>query len=484
MKLPPKSPVVPSRRDLKNNLDALSQKLGPIELRSIASLSNYARNPRKHPESQLVALAASMRQFGFTMPVLVDANGEVIAGEARPVAAARVGLTKVPVLVAHHWSAAQVKAYRLADNRLAECATWDFGLLAAEILDVISIDEVAIEILGWETAEIDVILEEARVVEAQQGGAADPADAQVLLPPETVSRDGDVWLPGKNRLLCGSSLEESCWMRLMNGRRASMSFNDPPYNVSIAGNVCGLGQVQHAEFRMASGEMSRVEFVSFLTTFLTRVSAHCHDGAVIDVCIDWRHLSELHEALAAAGLAILNVCVWNKSNGGMGSLYRSKYELVFIARKGNASHRNNVQLGRHGRYRTNVWDYAGVNSFGANRMKDLTDHPTVKPVALVADAIRDVTAHGDIVIDAFMGVGTTILAAQRTGRIGYGIEIEPRFVDVAIRRWETLTGEQAILEDTGETFAEVGARRAEHAAEEQEEGQDEQAGDEPFDEPA
>lgn len=462
MKLPPKRPSVSSRLDLKNNLDALAQKLGPIEQRSIASLSNYARNPRKHSERQLVALTASILRFGFTMPVVIDANGEVIAGEARLAAARRVGLTKVPVLVAHHWSPAEVNAYRLIDNRTAEIATWDVNLLAAEILDVMSIDEVSVDVLGWATAEIDVIFEEAKVnAKAEEAGQLDPADAEVVLPNNIVTLEGDVWLLKKNRLLCGSSLEEACWKRLMGGRRAKMSFNDPPYNVAVSGHICGLGKVQHAEFRMGSGEMSRGEFVSFLTSFLNRVASHCHDGAVIDVCIDWRHLSELQEALEAAGLTILNLCIWNKTNGGMGSLYRSKYELVFIAKKGKAPHCNNVELGKHGRYRTNVWDYAGVNSFGVNRMKDLADHPTVKPVALVADAIRDVTAHGDIVVDAFMGSGTTILAAERTGRVGYGIEIEPGFVDVAICRWEILTGDQAILEETGESFAEVAERRGE-----------------------
>jgi len=324
-------------------------------------------------------------------------------------------------------------------------------------------------------------LAKLKKVDAGELESLDLADCQLQSPTAPVTRAGDLWLPGKHRILCGSSLDEANWTRLMNGAVAAMSFTDPPFNVPVAGHVCGLGKVQHAEFAMASGEMSRSQFVEFLTTFLTRLAAHCRDGAVVDVAMDWRHIAELYEALAAAGLTLLNLCIWNKSNAGMGSLYRSKYELVAIAKKGKAPHRNNVQLGRNGRYRTNVWDYAGVNSFGATRMQDLADHPTVKPVALVADAIRDVTAHGDIVVDAFLGSGTTVLAAERTGRIAYGIEIDAGYVDVSVRRWEKMTGLAAVLEETGETFTEVAARRAAPTPEDEDGGAGE---DDPFDEAA
>jgi len=195
-------------------------------------------------------------------------------------------------------------------------------------------------------------------------------------------------------------------------------------------------------------------------TQATNGHAALKDGAVLDICMDHRHLGELLAASEANELTHLNLCVWNKNNGGMGSLYRSKHELVLIAKKGKAPHTNNVELGRHGRYRTNVWDYAGVNTFGKTRMKDLADHPTVKPVALVADAIRDVTQQGEIVLDAFMGSGTTILGAERTKRKAFGIEIEPKYVDVAICRWQKIAGEEAVLASTGQTFAEVAAQRA------------------------
>ena len=443
---------------LRNDLAALEQRLGPIEYRPVSTLNKYENNPRKHPEKQLVKLAASMREFGFTIPVLIGEDDIIIAGEARVEAAKRIGLQEVPVIVAHHWSAAQVRAYRLADNRLAQLGTWDNAALAIELAAIIEFDESPIEILGWDTAEIDVILDDIGTNETSVS-ASDPADEQIEAPVDPVSRPGDLWLLGSHRLLCGSSLDTDSWSRLLDGETAAMVFTDPPYNVPVTGHVCGLGKVSHDEFAMASGEMSKPEFTVFLSGFIGKMIPHLKDGAVLDVCMDHRHVGELVAAIEGNGLTHLNLCMWNKNNGGMGSLYRSKHELVFIAKKGKAPHTNNVELGKHGRYRTNVWDYAGVNSFGKNRMTDLANHPTVKPVALVADAIRDVTHPGEIVLDAFMGSGTTMLAAERTKRRSFGIEIEPRYVDVAIRRWERMTGERAVLALTGRSFAEVAAER-------------------------
>lgn len=447
---------------LPNEMRTLEQKLGPIEYRQIRSLKLYENNPRKHPEKQLVKLTASISEFGFAIPMLVDEQGVIIAGEARFEAARRAGLAEVPVLVAHHWSNAQIRAYRLADNRLAELGTWDSDALAIEFAAIIEFDESPIEVLGWETAEMDIILEDE--LEEQDCNPVDRADEQIEPPADPISRLGDLWLLGEHRLLCGSSLECSNWTKLLNSKTAAMVFTDPPYNVPVSGHVCGLGKVSHAEFAMASGEMSKAEFTAFLSEFIAAMLPHCKDGAVIDLCMDWRHLGEMLSAIECNKLSLLNLCAWNKNNGGMGSLYRSKHELVFIAKKGQAPHTNNVELGKHGRYRTNVWDYAGINTFGKTRMKDLADHPTVKPAALVADAIRDVTDPGEIVLDAFMGSGTTILACERTKRRGYGIEIEPAYVDVAIRRWEALSGQEAVLSGTGETFGEIAVERATNPA--------------------
>ena len=452
MKLKPKPASAEVQR--ANQLDALQRKLGAIGYVPADSLTPYEGNPRKHPEKQIIKLMASVREFGVAMPILIDANNVVIAGHAVLEAAKRLGIKHVPVLVADQWSSAQVRAYRLSANRLAELSQWDDALLKIELAAIIEFDETPIEILGWETGEIDLILSAD-----DPASVEDPADVVPELTGEAVTKPGDLWYLGKHRLLCASSLEPANWARLMEGTVAAMAFTDAPYNVPISGHVSGLGKKKHAEFQMGSGEMSRSEFTEFLIRAIKEMVANLVDGAIFVFFMDWRHMSETLEALAANELTLINLCVWNKNNGGMGSLYRSKHELAFIAKKGKAPHTNNVELGRHGRYRTNVWDYAGVNSFGRNRDADLADHPTVKPVALVADAIRDVTNPGDLVIDGFMGSGTTILAAERTKRIAAGIDIEPGYIDVAIRRWETMTGLEATLADTGETFDEVAVRR-------------------------
>lgn len=442
-----------------NALSPIEQRLGPIEYRNPAELQFYASNPRRHPEKQIVKLMTSVSEFGFVAPALVNEQGLIIAGEARVEAARRLGLAAVPVIVASHLSAAQVRAYRLADNRLAELSVWDQEALAIELAAIIEMDETPIELLGWETAEIDVILEGA----GDDGNSADPADVVPELPQNPVSQPGDLWLLRKHRLLCGSSLEPESWDRLMAGATAAAAFSDAPYNVPVNGHVCGLGRVQHAEFAMASGEMSRPEFIAFLSNSIGQMASKLKDGGVLTLAMDWRHSVEILAAIEGNALALLNMCVWNKASGGMGSLYRSKHELFWIARKGKASHTNNVELGKYGRYRTNVWDYAGVNSFGKTRAQDLADHPTVKPLALVADSIRDVTNPGEVVIDGFMGSGTTILAAERTQRLGYWIEIEPAYIDVAIRRWQEMTGVEAVLEGENLTFDEVAQRRRSEA---------------------
>lgn len=439
-----------------------SMRLGPINYRDPAELTPYPGNPRKHPQKQIVKLKASIEEFGFVAPVMITPKNEIIAGEACVEAARSLGLAQIPTITIEHLSPTKVRALRLAFNRLAELSDWNTELLAIEIEEILLEPDIHIEAMGWETGEIDALLS---ISDADPASKIDPADEIIDPPTMPISRTGDVWVLGQHRLLCGSSLESASWDVLMSGKVARMAFTDAPYNVPISGHVSGLGKVKHAEFAMASGEMTKAEFTAFIKTFLEQMTAHLSDGAITFSCIDWRHIFEMLDAGNQVGLQLLNLCVWNKRSGGMGSLFRSKYELVLVFKKGKAPHTNNVELGKHGRYRTNVWDYAGVNTFGAGRMDDLKDHPTVKPIALVADAIRDVSHHGDIVLDAFMGSGTTILAAERAGRIAYGIEIEPGYVDVAIRRWEKMTGKQAVLESTGQTFAQVAAERTTPVAE-------------------
>ena len=248
-------------------------------------------------------------------------------------------------------------------------------------------------------------------------------------------------LLGQHRLYCGNALEDMSYAALMGDSRAQMVITDPPYNVPIKGHVRGKGKVQHREFEMASGEMSEGEFETFLKTSLGHMAAYSLPGSLHYFFMDWRHMRELLRAGYYTYDELKNICVWVKRNSGMGSHYRSRHELVLLFKLGNAPHINNVELGRFGRNRTNVWEYAGVNSFGKDRDAALAMHPTVKPAAMIKDAIMDSSNRGDITLDPFLGSGTTLIAAEQSGRRGYGMELDPLYVDTAIRRWEALTGQ-------------------------------------------
>ena len=312
-----------------------------------------------------------------------------------------------------------------------------------------------VSILGFEAVDIDQLLTDF------EEDAADPQDS---IDPKwwtdgVVSKPGDLWVLGPHKLLCGDARSAADIARLMAHCRADVAFLDPPYNVRIGG-VVGRGRTKHSEFAMASGEMSSSDFVRFLSTVLDAAAAVSRDGAVHFVCMDWRHIGELLAAAKAVYGDIINIAVWVKSNAGQGSLYRSQHEFVGVFRVGQAPHLNNVALGRHGRSRSNVWHYAGVNSFRAGRMEELRSHPSAKPVALVADAIKDCTRRGDVVLDTFSGSGTTIMAAERVGRHARALEIEPRFVDVAIRRWQAFTRRDARHAESGLSFDEIAADRS------------------------
>jgi len=394
-----------------------------------------------------------MEQFGCVTPVIVDKDLGIVAGHCRVEAAVSIGLSEIPVIRVEHLSPEEVRAFAIADNRLAELATWDEPRLGEELkfLAEIGFD---LESTGFEVAEIDMFIEGTEPPLSQ----VDPAD--VLPNAETdllVTKPGDVWILGRNRILCDDCLDGSNFSLLMQGNQAAMVFTDPPYNVKIAGHAGGLGSIQHNNFRMASGELSEAEFADFLTNLFFLLVRYTRDGSLHYVFIDWRYLQEMLIAGKQAYTELKALCVWVKDNGGMGSLYRSQHEFVFVFKNGQGNHRNNIQLGRFGRYRTNVWNYAGVNSFSRSTEEGnlLELHPTVKPVALVADAVMDCTARGDIVLDPFLGSGTTVIAAERTGRVCYGMELEPAYVDTAIPRWEKFTGLVATHATSGRSFSEI-----------------------------
>lgn len=428
-----------------------------IKYKDPRKLKPRPKNPRTHTPRQIKQIAASITEFGFINPVLLDAADGIVAGHARVAAAVTLGMTDVPTVRVDHLSPAQIRAYVIADNRLAENAGWDRDLLALELQELSVQPNFDVTVTGFEMAEIDLIVGDASQGEPDEADAIPEIDRS--LPP--VSQFGDCWQIGDHVLLCGDALKARSYERLLGSKRAQLIFCDPPYNVPIAGNVSGLGKAKHREFAMASGEMTPREFTNFLRRALTNLAQFSVDGSIHFICMDWRHIRELADAAEDAYTELKNICVWSKSNAGMGSLYRSAHEFVFVYKNGRAKHINNVELGRFGRSRTNVWQYAGMSSFGKDRDSSLAGHPTPKPLALVSDAILDCSKRGGIVLDAFAGSGTTLLAAEKTGRRGYGIELDPHYADLIIKRFEDIYGLQAVHANLDFSFDQLRTERTE-----------------------
>lgn len=419
----------------------------------VAQIRPSARNARKHSDAQVRKIADSLQQFGAINPVIVDADGEIIAGHGRYAAAQLLKLEQLPVIRAGHLTPEQVRAYRLVDNRLAELSSWDDSLLTVELeflgqCELADVIDFAPEITGFESAEID------RLLDRKQSKPAEPPEEPIDTTRPAVSRHGDVWKLEDHLLVCGDALDETIYRQFPAEQKIQLVCTDPPYNVKIDGHVSGNGKIKHREFSMASGEMSDTEFTSFLNRALGNACGVLADGGCAYVFMDWRHDHELQAAARQIGLTQINLAVWDKGVGGMGSLYRSQHELAFIYRKGDTLHRNNVQLGKFGRNRTNVWHYPSAIMSRQGR-EALQDHPTPKPVAMIADILRDVTRTGDTVLDCFLGGGATLMAAERTKRRCIGIEYDPRYADACIRRWEKATGKQAKLRATGQSFSEL-----------------------------
>jgi DNA modification methylase len=428
-----------------------------------AALKPDAKNARRHSRQHVQQLAASIELFGFAVPILVDADDQVIAGHGRLLAANYLGLPEIPVVRLAHLTPAQARALQIADNRLTEISTWDEHLLALNLKELSDLDfDFSLEVTGFSMGEIDVRIESLDEPDIEN---VDPADHVPSPRSDPVSEPGDLWVLGDHRVLCADALDTAPYVRLMDGARADLVFTDPPYNVAMDGHAGGNGAIHHREFLMGSGELSAAEFERFLETVALRVARFSRPGAVTFVCMDWRHLSELMAAGRSASLKLLNLCVWVKNQAGLGSLYRSQHELVAVFRNGSAAHTNNVKLGKDGRHRTNVWNYPGIHVERRGEEGDLlASHPTVKPVRLVADAILDCSDRGGLVLDPFLGSGTTLIAAHRVGRICNAIEIDPLYVDVAIRRWQADTGEKAVHAASGESFAERAQRAKATAA--------------------
>ena len=414
-------------------------------------------NARTHSKKQVRQIADSIRTFGFTNPVLIDESKMILAGHGRVSAAKLLGLETVPCRPISTMSAAQKRAYILADNKLALNAGWDEELLAIELQGLLETElDFDLGVTGFSIPEIDSLI---AGLDPEQAG--DPRDDRLpdLAAGPAATELGDVWILGRHRIICGNALEADTYERLLGDERAQMVFTDPPYNVPIDGNVCGSGRIKHREFAMASGEMSKEEFTEFLGTAFGHLAHHSVDGSIHFVCMDWRHLSEILLAGGTHYAELKNLMVWVKDNGGMGTFYRSRHELVFAFKHGTAAHINAFELGQHGRYRTNVWEYRGVNSGGSQRLEELALHPTVKPVAMIADAIKDCSKRGGIILDPFGGSGSTLIAAAKAGRQARLAELDPVYVDRTIRRWQSWANDDGVLAATGETFEVVALRR-------------------------
>jgi DNA modification methylase len=428
-----------------------------IETLPIKTLRPYVRNARTHSKRQIRQIAKSIQRFGFCNPVLVDEQGQIVAGHGRVAAARLLGIEHVPTVKLAHLSDVEKRAYILADNRLAEKAGWDREILAIELQALVTLD-FEVELTGFATAEIDLVLEEANEAAGAPPGREDETPTYRTDP--AVTRAGELWELGPHRLLCADARHPASYEQLLSNAKAEFVFTDPPYNVPIDGHVCGLGRIRHADFAMGCGEMSEAEFRGFLEAVFRQLAANTVDGSIHQICMDWRHMPEMLAAGKAVYQELKNLCVWSKSNAGMGTFYRSRHELVFVWKHGSAPHINTFELGQFGRSRSNVWNYDGVNSLKPGRLEELAMHPTVKPVALVADAIKDCSRRNDLVLDPFAGSGTLLIAAERTGRRAAALEIDPHYVDVAVRRWQDYTGKAAVLAATGNTFEEISEERA------------------------
>lgn len=406
-----------------------------IEQVSPEDLTPWTRNARTHSKKQIRQIADSIGTFGFTNPVLIDRENRILAGHGRVIAAKTLGMATVPCLRFEHMSETEKRAYVLADNKLALNAGWDDELLAAELGALLESPDLDFDIslTGFSISEIDNLLE---LDEPEQD--SDPRDDVLPAKARARVKFGEIWALGPHRLVCGNSLDTATISCLMNGNYARMVFADPPYNVPIEGHVGGSGKLKHREFAMATGEMSAREFTAFLRQTFTNLTTHAVDGSIHYICMDWRHMGEVMAAAEGLYQELKNLIVWVKDRGGMGTFYRSRHELIFAFKQGHAEHINSFELGQHGRYRTNVWEYRAASQ------TDLQLHPTVKPVRMIADAIRDVSGRGDIVLDLFGGSGSTLIAAEKTGRRGYLCEIDPAYCDIILARWEVFSRDEAV----------------------------------------
>lgn len=418
-----------------------------------ASLIDNPRNARTHPKKQIAKLKAGISRFGFLVPILIDGDNVIIAGHGRRTAALELGLAEVPVIVVSEMNEDDVRAFMHADNLICEKAGYDKAILRSELQYFADIGY-DMEITGLDTIEIDTIL--------GIDDAGDTAEDDIVALPSAeppTSRLGDFWHVGQQRLIVGDCCNPLVVERLMGGERAELVFTDPPYGCRIENNVSGNGRVKHTDFVRGSGEEPLPEMaMNLLRPAFKNVVRHCQAGAIAFVCSDWRAAPHMLDAGEGVFEEVKNWIIWVKTNAGMGTFYRSQFEIILAFKVSPGKTINNFGLGEGGRHRSNVWTYAGANTFRKGRMNELVSHPTSKPRKLCADAILDCSRRGGIVLDVFAGSGTTLAAAALVGRRGYGVELDPKYADVVLRRLAEQTGDTPLL-DGLEPFDTVAAAR-------------------------
>jgi DNA modification methylase len=408
---------------------------------------------RRHPADELEKIRRSFEEFGVVKPLLVTPSGMIVDGEARWQVLKSSGASYIDVIVIAGRSSAEIKALRLALNRIGEDAKWD-SINLRVALEVLAAEKFDLDLTGFDVPEIDYYLN----LDAPQANVEENGSDIPLVEATAISTPGMIWALGDHRVGCGSATDLAFVSRLLSGRTANVCFVDPPYNIPVDGFITGKGRHRHREFVQGAGELSTDGYFTLLRDSLLVLKECCVPTALVYACIDWRHVTEMTVAGRACDMPLYTICVWTKTNGGMGGIYRNAHEFVCVFRAGADQPLDNVELGRHGRNRTTVWSYPGMSSFGKERDELLSSHPTVKPVAMIADVLRDVTKRGQVVLDTFLGSGSSLIGAQETGRICCGVELDPLYVDVTIRRWQNATGRDAVLVDTGEAFNNVAQR--------------------------
>lgn len=403
-------------------------------------LNELKENPkwvRKHSKKKIEKLAKWIIKTNYIVPIVLDDENQIASGYCRFLAARKLCLELIPTVRLGHLSKDELRLFAIAENQLVLDAEWDVEILKVELTELSKL-EFDQDLFVFEPAQMDmIILEPNKKQTEEELNKADelPDESKII----KRVKFGDIWRLGNHYLICGDSLKDETLKALLGDLKANMIFTDAPYNVKVDGHICGKGKIKHDEFQMASGEMSNDEFTKFLRTSMQLLVKYSTDGSIHFQCMDWRHAKNMLDAAESIYTELKNICVWDKGSGGMGSMYRSQFELIFVFKSGKSKHCNNVQLGKFGRNRTNIWSYPGVRASNPNSIEELKLHPTVKNVQMVADAILDCSNPNDIILDAFGGSGTTLLAAEKTNRRAYLVEIDHHYCDTVIYRFNQIS---------------------------------------------